>query len=102
VLSNKLTLTTGFNYVNSAANEKPDGQSFFSPMNSVTILGNFHNIFERDALGNLKAVGERGRANPVSVIEDIKQQQTVSRVLANVGLKYNPVRNLNVNLYFGY
>ncbi len=101
VLSPTLTLTTGFNYVNSTANEKPDGQSFFSPMNSVTILGNFHNIFERDALGNLKAVGERGRANPVSVIEDIKQQQTVSRVLANVGFKYNPIRNLTLNYTLG-
>ncbi len=101
VLSNTLTLTTGFNYINSITNEKPDGQSFFSPMNSVTILGNFHNIFDRDALGNLKAVGERGRANPVSVIEDIKQQQTVSRVLANVGLKYNPIRNLNINYTLG-
>lgn len=101
VLSRTLTLTTGFNYVNSTADEKPDGQSFFSPMNSVTILGNFHNIFERDALGNLKAVGERGRANPVSVIEDIKQQQTVSRVLANVGFKYNPIRNLNLNYTLG-
>jgi TonB-linked SusC/RagA family outer membrane protein len=101
VLSSKLTLSSGFNYINSTANEKPDGQSFFSPMNSVTIIGNFHNIFERDALGNLKAVGERGRVNPVSVIEDIKQQQTVSRVLANVGLKYNPVKNLNVNYTIG-
>ena len=101
VLSSKLTLTTGFNYINSTADEKPDGQSFFSPMNSVTIIGNFHNIFERDALGNLKAVGERGRANPVSVIEDIKQQQTVSRILANVGFKYNPIRNLNLNYTLG-
>ncbi len=101
MLSPKLTLTTGFNYVNSTADEKPDGQSFFSPMNSVTIIGNFHNIFERDGLGNLKAVGERGRANPVSVVEDIKQQQTVSRILANVGFKYNPIRNLNVNYTLG-
>lgn len=100
-LSQKLALTTGFNYSNSDANEKPDGQSFFSPMNSVTIIGNFHNIFERDANGNLKAVGERGRVNPVSVIEDIKQKQSVSRILANVGLKYNPVRNLNLNYTLG-
>ncbi len=101
VLSPTLTLNTGFNYINSTADEKPDGQSFFSPMNSVTIIGNFHNIFERDALGNLKAVGERGRANPVSVVEDIKQQQTVSRVLANIGFKYNPIRNLNLNYTLG-
>jgi len=71
-LSKWISFNMGLNYVNSSANEKPDGNSFFSPMNSVTIIGNFHNIWERDANGNLKAVGERGRANPVSVIEDMK------------------------------
>ncbi|HEX8462322.1 MAG TPA: TonB-dependent receptor, partial [Segetibacter sp.] len=101
VLSSKLSFSSGFNYINSTTNEKPEGQSFFSPMNSVTIIGNFHNIFERDVLGNIKAVGERGRVNPVSVIEDIKQQQTVSRVLANLGFKYNPVKNLNLSYTLG-
>jgi TonB-linked SusC/RagA family outer membrane protein len=100
-ISSTLNLTAGLNYVNSTANEKPDGNSFFSPMNSVTILGNFHDIFARDANGNLKAVGERGRANPVSVIEDIKQRQTTNRVIANASLKYNPVRNLNFNYTIG-
>ncbi len=44
-------------------------------MNSVTIIGNFHDIWQRDALGNIQAVGERGRVNPVSVIEDFKQRK---------------------------
>ena len=101
VLSRWITFSAGLNYINSTANEKPDGNSFFSPMNSVTILGNFHNIFERDALGNIRAVGERGRVNPVSVIEDIKQRQTTSRILANAGLKLNPIRNLNINYTIG-
>ncbi|RZK67248.1 MAG: SusC/RagA family TonB-linked outer membrane protein, partial [Pedobacter sp.] len=73
------SLSVGMNYIRSAANEKPDGNSFFSPMNSVTIIGNFHDIFARDANGNLLAVGERGRVNPVSVIEDIKQRQQTNR-----------------------
>src|SRR5215217_201493 len=94
-------VTAGFNYVHSDANEKPDGNSFFSPMNSVTIIGNFHDIFARDALGNLKAVGERGRVNPVSVIEDIKQRQIVNRVIANAGLVLNPVKNLTVDYTMG-
>jgi len=72
--------------------KKPDGNSFYSPMNSVTILGNFHDIFARDAVGNIKAVGERGRVNPVSVIEDLKQKQETNRVLANAGLKYRPIK----------
>jgi len=94
-------LTAGFNYVHSDANEKPDGNSFFSPMNSVTILGNFHDIFARDALGNLKAVGERGRVNPVSVIEDIKQRQFTNRIIANTGLKLTPVKNLTIDYTMG-
>ena len=77
----------GLNYINSLSNEKPDGNSFFSPMNSINIIGNFHDIWRRDALGNLMAVGERGRVNPVSVIEDIKQQQETNRIIANAGLK---------------
>jgi hypothetical protein len=85
----------------SDANEKPDGNSFFSPMNSVTIIGNFHDIFTRDALGNLKSVGERGRVNPVSVIEDIKQRQTVNRVIANAKLAFNPVKTSDCRLYHG-
>lgn len=100
-ISSTLSLTAGLNYVNSTANELPDGNSFFSPMNSVTIIGNIHDLFTRDANNNLKAVGERGRVNPVSVIEDIKQRQTTNRVIANAGLKFNPVRNLNFNYTIG-
>ncbi|MCX2573565.1 SusC/RagA family TonB-linked outer membrane protein [Pedobacter sandarakinus] len=94
-------LTAGFNFVHSDANEKPDGNSFFSPMNSVTIIGNFHDLFTRDALGNLKAIGERGRVNPVSVIEDIKQRQFTNRIIANTGLKLTPVKNLTIDYTMG-
>ncbi|MEO8567583.1 MAG: SusC/RagA family TonB-linked outer membrane protein [Ginsengibacter sp.] len=91
----------GLNYINSTANEKPDGNSFFSPMNSVTILGNIHDIFQRDANGNLMAVGERGRTNPVSVIEDFKQKQVTSRVLANAGVKLKILKNLSIDYNLG-
>lgn len=100
-LNKWISVNMGLNYVNSKANEKPDGNSFFSPMNSVTILGNFHDIWQRDASGNLLAVGDLGRVNPVSVIEDIKQQQTTSRVLANVGLKLKPFKGLTVDYTMG-
>lgn len=100
-LTSWLTLSTGLNYINSKENQKPNGQSFFSPMNSVTILGNFHDIFTRDALGNIKAVGERGRVNPVSVIEDFRQQENTSRVLASAGLKLKPAKNLNIDYTLG-
>lgn len=101
-ISSTLSLTAGLNYTNSAANEKPDGNSFFSPLNSINIIGNFHNIFLRDANGNLQAVGERGRVNPVSVMEDIKQKQIVNRVIANAGLKFTPLRGLNINYTIGF
>jgi TonB-linked SusC/RagA family outer membrane protein len=94
-------MTAGFNYINSNANEKPDGNSFFSPMNSVTIIGNFHDLFARDVAGNVKAIGERGRVNPVSVIEDIKQRQFSNRIIANAGLKLNPIKNLTIDYTMG-
>lgn len=101
VLNKWASFNLGLNYVNSSANEKPDGNSFFSPMNSVTIIGNFHNIWQRDALGNIQAIGERGRANPVSVIEDIKQKQTTNRVIANMGLKLKPIKRLTIDYTMG-
>ena len=100
-INNWAKMTAGFNYVHSDANEKPDGNSFFSPMNSVTIIGNFHDIFKRDALGNLLAVGERGRVNPVSVIEDIKQREFSNRIIANTSLKLNPVKNFTIDYTMG-
>jgi TonB-linked SusC/RagA family outer membrane protein len=97
-----LSFNLGLNYINSAANEKPDGNSFYSPMNSVTIIGNFHDIFARDANGNLKAVGERGRVNPVSVIEDFKQRQETNRVIANVGAKVKPFKGFTIDYTLGF
>lgn len=93
--------SVGMNYTNSSADEKPDGNSFFSPMNSVTILGNFHNIWQRDVFGNLQAVGERGRVNPVSVIEDFKQKQETNRLIANASLKLRPFKGFTVDYTLG-
>lgn len=95
------TLGVGMNYINSAANEKPDGNTFYSPINSVTIIGNFHNIWQRDQNGNLLAVGERGRVNPVSVIEDIKQRQTTNRIISSVALKLKPFRDFTLDYTMG-
>ena len=96
-----LSMNLGLNYIRSSANEKPDGNSFFSPTNAVTIIGNFHDIWTRDANGNIKAVGERGRINPVSVIEDIKQQQATSRIISNLGVKMKPIKNLTIDYVMG-
>lgn len=100
-LSDKVNFNMGLNFVNSLSNEKPDGNSFFSPLNSINIIGNFHDLFTRDALGNIKAIGERGRVNPVSVIEDIKQKQETNRIIANAGLKVKPFRGLTLDYNMG-
>ena len=100
-LSNKVNFNIGLNFVNSLSNEKPDGNSFFSPMNSINIIGNFHDLFTRDALGNIKAIGERGRVNPVSIIEDIKQRQETNRIIANAGLKVKPFKGLTLDYTMG-
>ena len=100
-INDKLSFTFGLNYINSASNEKPDGNSFFSPMNSINIIGNFHDIQTRDALGNIKVIGERQRVNPLSVIEEIKQRQETSRILASTGLKWKPIRNLSFDYTLG-
>ena len=100
-LTDKLSFTMGLNFVNSFSNEKPDGNSFFSPLNSINIIGNFHDLFTRDALGNIKAIGERGRVNPVSVIEDIKQKQETNRIIASTGLKFKPIRGLTIDYNLG-
>lgn len=100
-LNRWLSFNLNLNYINSAANEKPDGNSFFSPMNSVTIIGNIHDIQTRDANGNIKKVGERGRVNPVSIIEDFKQREETSRIIAGMGLKLKPVKGLTIDYTLG-
>jgi TonB-linked SusC/RagA family outer membrane protein len=100
-LNRWLSFNIGLNYTNSASNEKPDGNSFYSPMNSVTIIGNFHNIWARDVSGNLLAVGERGRVNPASVIEDFKQRSETNRVIGNLGLKLKPMKGLTFDYTLG-
>jgi TonB-linked SusC/RagA family outer membrane protein len=100
-IGDKVNFNIGLNFINSLSNEKPDGNSFFSPLNSINIIGNFHDLFTRDALGNIKAIGERGRVNPVSVIEDIRQKQETNRILANAGLKVKIVKGLTLDYTMG-
>src|SRR4029078_13572860 len=87
--------------MNIISNEKPDCNSFFSPLNSINIIGNFHDLWTRDALGNIQAIGERGRVNPGSVIEDIKQHEETNRVIANAGLKIRLIKALTLDYTLG-
>lgn len=100
-ITDKLSFSMGLNYINSTSDEKPDGNQFFSPINSINIIGNFHNIQQRDALGNIQAVGERQRVNPVSVIEDIKQQEVTNRILADGKLNWKLIKRLTIDYTLG-
>jgi len=100
-LTKWLSWNAGINYINNATNEKPDGNTFFSPINSITIIGNFHNIGVRDANGNLQAVGERGRVNPLTVMNDIKQRNVTNRTISNVGFKLYPFKGMVIDYTVG-
>src|SRR5690606_32655201 len=100
-LSKWAAVRGGVNYSRSDANEKPYGNGLSVPVGSQWIIANFHDIWRRDAAGNLMAIGERGRVNPVSIIEDFKQKYVVNRILANAGIKLFAVRNLTVDYSVG-
>src|SRR5690606_20972942 len=78
-LSKWAAVRGGVNYSRSDADEKPYGNGLSVPVGSQWIIANFHDIWRRDAAGNLMAIGERGRVNPVSIIEDFKQKYVVNR-----------------------
>ncbi len=101
VLSKWATVRAGLGYTNSDADEKPYGNGLIVPVGIQWIIANFHDIHKRDALGNLQAVGERGRVNPVSIIEDIKQRSATNRILANAGIKLFPLKGLTVDFNLG-
>lgn len=100
VISEHLTLAGGITYSNSFSNEKPNGNVFWSPINTINITNNIYNIEERDAAGNLKGV-EPTRVNPLSVIEDMHLTQAVSRTISDIQVKIRPVEGLNIDYVLG-
>ncbi|WP_216647384.1 SusC/RagA family TonB-linked outer membrane protein [Chitinophaga sp. SYP-B3965] len=95
-----LTLIGGISYVNSFSNEKPNGNVFWSPINSINITNNIYNIEERDVNGNLKGV-EPTRVNPLSVIEHMRLNQSVSRTITDLQVKLRPVEGLSIDYILG-
>ena len=67
-LNNWAKLSGGLTYTNSRSKDKPNGNNFFSPVSTMTIIDNVWNINERDANGKLLNV-EFARVNPLSIIE---------------------------------
>jgi len=95
-----ITVIGGIAYTNSFSNEKPNGNVFWSPINSINITNNLYNIEERDAAGNLKGV-EPTRVNPLSVIEDMSLTQQVNRTTGDIQVKLKPARGLSIDYIVG-
>ncbi|RTQ46566.1 SusC/RagA family TonB-linked outer membrane protein [Hymenobacter gummosus] len=93
-------VTAGLAYSNSLADEKANGNVFYSPINSVNITNNIYDINRRDASGNLLAV-EPTRVNPLSTIEDMKFTQRVSRTISDVQVNLTPFKGFSVDYVFG-
>lgn len=98
--SDKLSASIGLNYITSNSNEKPDGNVFWSPINSITITNNIYDINQRNSNGDLLAV-DPNRVNPLSVIETFKITQKTDRMVSDVQLNFKPFKNFNADFIFG-
>lgn len=93
-------LSAGVTYNNSFSNEKPNGNVFYSPINSINITNNIYDITKRDAQGNLLGV-EPTRVNPLTTIEEMKFTQAVNRTVNDIQLNLTPLKGLNIDWVFG-
>lgn len=95
-----MKISFGLQYNNSFSNEKPNGNSFYSPVNAINITNNIYDITKRDANGNLQAV-EPTRVNPLSVIEDFDITQEVNRAISNLTFTFFPIKGLTIDYVLG-
>ncbi|MFN2458366.1 MAG: SusC/RagA family TonB-linked outer membrane protein [Chitinophagaceae bacterium] len=100
-LNNWAKISGGVLFSNSRSKDMPNGNNFFSPISTVTIIDNVWNINERNANGNLQHV-ELVRMNPLSVIETYDIRQEVNRNLSDVRLTLTPISGLSVDLTTGF
>jgi TonB-linked SusC/RagA family outer membrane protein len=94
-------MSAGVTFTNSFSNDKPDGNSFFSPVNSVFIIDNVYDLNARDANGNLQAV-EPVRINPLSVIEDLKFTQEINRTIGDFQVNLAPLKGFTIDYTLGF
>lgn len=90
----------GLSYTNSFANEKANGNVFYSPINSINITNNIYDITLRDAAGNLQAV-EPTRVNPLTTVEAMKFTQSVNRTVNDFQLNLTPLKGLAIDWIAG-
>ncbi|UII75308.1 SusC/RagA family TonB-linked outer membrane protein [Flagellimonas sp. HMM57] len=95
-----LSYNVGLYFMNSTSDEKPDGNVFWSPINSVNITNNIYDATQRDANGNLQSV-EPTRVNPLSIIEEFDITQDVTRFIPNLTVSLRPTDFLTIDQIFG-
>ncbi len=93
-------VSAGLTYTNSFSNEKPNGNVFYSPINSINITNNIYDITQRDAAGNLLGV-EPTRINPLTVIETFDFTQATSRTINDVQFNLTPLPGLSIDWIVG-
>jgi TonB-linked SusC/RagA family outer membrane protein len=96
-----LNASAGLMYANSFSNELPNGNVFWSPVNSINITNNIFNLSARDASGNLQAVERLSRINPLSIMEGIKNTQMTNRTIADLQFTAHPMEGLTLSYIFG-
>jgi TonB-linked SusC/RagA family outer membrane protein len=100
-LSNWLNVSAGLMYANSSTHELPNGNVFFSPINSINITNNIFTLDAKDASGNYPAVERNGRVNPLSIINEIKNSQITNRTIADLQFTAHPMEGLTLSYLFG-
>jgi TonB-linked SusC/RagA family outer membrane protein len=100
-LNNWAKISGGVMYTNSRSQDQPNGNNFFSPISTITIIDNVWNINERDANGNLQHV-ERLRVNPLTPIETYDIRQETNRNLSDIKLMLTPIKGLNIDFTNGF
>jgi len=93
-------LGVGMTYSNSFSHELPNGNVFYSPINSVNITNNIWRADSLDANGLLQAV-EPTRVNPASIIETFDITQAVNRGGGNLQLTLFPFKGLKFDWISG-
>jgi TonB-linked SusC/RagA family outer membrane protein len=91
----------GILYSNSKSKEMPNGNNFFSPISTMTIIDNVWNVNEREATGALKHV-EQVRLNPLTTVETFDLRQEVNRTLTDVQLHLTPIKGLSIDVTNGF
>ena len=98
-VSDLINYEVGLAYTNGNTDEKPDGNVFWSPINSVNITSN---IYDPSRLPNGQLPNVEGsRVNPLSVIEDFDITQEISRIVPHLRVTLNPVPGLQIDQVFG-